>query len=130
MTNDQAVLTDPSARGQLIVYTNPLIGNCGVNTARLESTNIQASGLIANQISKEGFHYESDISLLEYCKKEGVPVLSGVDTRAIVKRIRAPGEMKAIMTTDPTASIQGFSLETPRHLDKVTTSKNNSYGED
>lgn len=101
MTGYQEVLSDPSFKGQMVVFTYPLIGNYGVNESDFESTKPQVNALIVSEVSEEGFHYESGSSLLDYCENQAVPVLSGIDTRAIVKRIREHGDMRAILTADP-----------------------------
>jgi carbamoyl-phosphate synthase small subunit len=102
MSGYQEVLSDPSFKGQMVVFTYPLIGNYGVNEVDFESTNPQVNALLVSEVSNEGFHYEASSSLLTYCEKHSIPLLSGVDTRAIVKRIREQGDMRAIITTDPT----------------------------
>lgn len=102
MTGYQEVLSDPSFKGQMVVFTYPLIGNYGVNEVDFESTKPQVDALIVSEVSNEGFHYESGSSLLTYCENHSIPVLSGIDTRAIVKRIREHGDMRAVLTTDPT----------------------------
>ena len=100
MTGYQEVITDPSFKGQIVVFTYPLIGNYGMNDVDNESRLSQVSGVIMSELSDEGFHYESTISFSERCQKESIPMLVGVDTRAVVKRIRELGDMGAILTTD------------------------------
>src|SRR5690625_1262561 len=67
MTAYEEIITDPTVHNHIIVFTSPLIGNCGINKKRVESNHIQASGLIVNELSEEGYHYESNLSLGDYC---------------------------------------------------------------
>ncbi|MEC2071489.1 carbamoyl phosphate synthase small subunit [Alkalihalophilus marmarensis] len=100
MTGYQEVMTDPSFKGQMVVFTYPLIGNYGVNAVDNESRSSQAAALIVHKLSDEGYHYDSEDNLTTSCAKAEIPLLTGVDTRAIVKRIREKGDMRAILTTD------------------------------
>ncbi|MBU8908341.1 carbamoyl phosphate synthase small subunit [Desertibacillus haloalkaliphilus] len=102
MTGYQEVITDPSFKGQIVVFTYPLIGNYGINEADNESIKPQVSGVVMSECSDDGFHYESKITLADHCKKQHVPMLVGIDTRAVVKRIRELGDMGAIITNDLT----------------------------
>lgn len=115
MTGYQEVLSDPSFKGQMVVFTYPLIGNYGINESDFESVIPQVDALIVSELSSEGYHYESGSSLLSYCEGHGVPVVSGVDTRAIVKRIREHGDMRAIITTDPST----LSFDKYTSLDQI-----------
>ncbi|KAL9098815.1 MAG: hypothetical protein Q9163_005593 [Psora crenata] len=100
-------LTDPSYRGQILVFTQPLIGNYGVpNSARdehgllryFESPNIQASGVVVADYAENYSHWNAVESLSEWCAREGVPAISGVDTRAIVTYLREQGSSLARIT--------------------------------
>lgn len=84
-------LTDPSYRGQILVITHPLVGNYGV-PPDFESKRIQVEGLVIAALT-EPSHPRSERSLHEWLRDEGVPGIEGVDTRAIVKRIRGYGVM-------------------------------------
>src|SRR6516165_941660 len=91
-------LTDPSYRGQILVLTYPLVGNYGVpdltsNGVDFESRRIQAAGLIVSEVCDEPNHWNAFSSLSRWLKSEGVPGLSGVDTRALTKRLRTQGTM-------------------------------------
>ncbi|WP_100404885.1 carbamoyl phosphate synthase small subunit [Bacillus solitudinis] len=101
MTGYQEVLSDPSFKGQMVVFTYPLIGNYGINEGDFESIKPQASALIVSELSEGGYHYESYTPLAKCCESNDLPLLIGVDTRAIVKRIREHGDMRAILTTNP-----------------------------
>lgn len=83
-------LTDPSYRGQILVFTQPLIGNYGVpSNARdengllryFESPNIQASGVVAADAALQYSHWTAVESLSSWCAREGVPAITGVDSK-------------------------------------------------
>jgi len=98
MTGYQEVLTDPSYKNQIIVFTYPLIGNYGINEKDFESKKPHVKGVIVYETSKEGYHYQSEKSLKEYLQLWGIPLLSHVDTRALVKQIRTKGAMPGKIT--------------------------------
>ncbi|KAI9860524.1 MAG: Multifunctional pyrimidine synthesis protein CAD [Vezdaea acicularis] len=100
-------LTDPSYRGQILVFTQPLIGNYGVpSSARdengllkyFESPNIQAAGVVVADVAERYSHWTAVESLSDWCAREGVPAISGVDTRAIVTYLREQGSELARIT--------------------------------
>jgi len=85
-------LTDPSYAGQILVFTFPLIGNYGVPPpARWESKRIHARGAIFAHLTDSWSHWEGVRSLRAWLKKEHIPALDGVDTRALTQRIRQYG---------------------------------------
>ncbi|QDS74761.1 hypothetical protein FKW77_001396 [Venturia effusa] len=93
-------MTDPSYRGQILVFTQPLIGNYGVPSAArdehgllryFESANIQAAGIVVADYAAKHSHWTAVESLSEWCAREGVPAISGVDTRDIVTFLREQG---------------------------------------
>ena len=96
--------TDPSYRRQILVFTQPLIGNYGVPGADkdsfgllryFESSNIQTCGIVVGDVALEYSHWTAVQSLAEWCAQEGVPGISGVDTRAIVSFLRNHGSSRA-----------------------------------
>ncbi|UOE93203.1 carbamoyl phosphate synthase small subunit [Alkalihalobacillus sp. LMS39] len=130
MTGYQEVMTDPSFKGQIVVFTYPLIGNYGINQADNESQQTQVSGLIMSEYSNEGFHYESTQSIEDSCTGQEIPMLVGVDTRAVVKRIRELGDMGAILTTNLDAvNFSSYDTIGSRHLVKEVSTENfEEYG--
>ena len=100
MTGYQEVLTDPSYKNQIVVFTYPLIGNYGINKEDFESGKPHVAGVIVHRGDMLHSHYSADMSLVDYLKKWNVPLLGNVDTRAIVKRIRTNGSMLAQISTD------------------------------
>ncbi len=100
-------MTDPSYRGQILVFTQPLIGNYGVPSDErgsdgllkyFESPNIQASGIVVADYAKDYSHWNAVESLGQWCAREGVPAISGVDTRAVVTYLREQGSSLARIT--------------------------------
>ncbi|KAI0790659.1 carbamoyl phosphate synthase small subunit [Abortiporus biennis] len=95
-------MTDPSYRGQILVFTTPLIGNYGVpkNTAPcdnkdvgvvLESERIQCAAVVVADVAERFSHYSAVESLASWCQRYGVPGITGVDTRAITTLLRDQG---------------------------------------
>lgn len=94
-TGYQETLTDPSYAGQIIVQTAPHIGNTGVNEADRESERIWARGYVVSIPSRIYSNYRATGSLDRELKKYSVPGIWGVDTRAITRKIRSSGSMRA-----------------------------------
>ncbi|MDA7958630.1 MAG: glutamine-hydrolyzing carbamoyl-phosphate synthase small subunit [Nitrosopumilus sp.] len=100
-------LTDPSYGGQLLTLTYPLVGNYGVPDTseadddgipvHLESSRIQARGLVVHELSHTASHWNLAMTLDEWMNEEGIPGISGVDTRALAKRLREGGVMMAAL---------------------------------
>jgi carbamoyl-phosphate synthase small subunit len=103
MTGYVESLTDPSFAGQILVCTYPLIGNYGVpHPSKFESERIHAAGLIVSEYSQEYSHYDAKGSLAAWLQASEVPALTGVDTRALTKRLRERGVMLGqISDTEP-----------------------------
>jgi carbamoyl-phosphate synthase small subunit len=103
-------LTDPSYRGQILVLTYPLVGNYGVTPYRedeyglplgFESDRIQVAGLIVSEHTLRYCHHSAARSLHDWLDSEGIPALSGVDTRALTKRLRERGTMLGKIEVGP-----------------------------
>lgn len=95
-------LTDPSYRGQILVFTYPLIGNYGVPEEKLnqwgfsdvfESEEIHVRGVIMAQGSETHSHYQAHQSFAEWLKQHKIPALTGIDTRTLTKKLRETGVM-------------------------------------
>jgi len=100
MTGYQEILTDPSYFGQIITMTAPQIGNYGVTPEDEESAGPMVKGFVVRDISPVASNWRSRQSLPDYLHQNGIPGLSGVDTRAITKRIRVSGALKACLSTE------------------------------
>jgi len=100
MTGYQEILTDPSYAGQVIVMTYPEIGNYGINDDDFESEKPAAQGFIVKSNCEKDSHYKSKQSLSTYLKKNRIVGISGIDTRALTRKIRENGCMNCIVTTE------------------------------
>ena len=100
MTGYQEMLTDPSYAGQIVVPTYPLIGNYGVNERDFESKRVQVSGFVVRQHCVQPSHSLSTATVDEFLASQGVLGISGVDTRAITRRLRTHGVMMGIVAVD------------------------------
>ncbi|MCO6564103.1 MAG: carbamoyl phosphate synthase small subunit [Apibacter sp.] len=94
MTGYQETLSDPSFHKQIIVFTYPLIGNYGINPSDFESLNSFVGGVIVHEFAETESHWKSQMNIDSFLKKQNIPGLSGIDTRALVKTIRMKGSMK------------------------------------
>ena len=99
MTGYQEILTDPSYCGQIVTMTYPLIGNYGVNVDDVESGKLALSGFIVRELCRFPSNYRSNLSLDEYLAKNGIIGLEGIDTRALVRRLRVQGVMTGVIST-------------------------------
>jgi carbamoyl-phosphate synthase small subunit len=97
MTGYQETLTDPSFAGQIITFTFPHIGNVGTNEEDLEATDIAARGLVIKEDISAPSNWRSRQTLDLWLKKQKIPGISGVDTRALTLRIRDLGAPSAIL---------------------------------
>ncbi|CDQ18639.1 carbamoyl phosphate synthase small subunit [Halobacillus karajensis] len=127
MTGYQEVLTDPSYKGQIVVFTYPLIGNYGINQTDGESDEIQVSGVIMFQCEENPSHFQSCQSLGDYLNENHVPFLTGVDTREVTKAIRAEGTQQAAISTKPDYI---FQTADSHQIDKVKGESITTYGEE
>lgn len=95
MTGYQEIVTDPSSCGQIVAFTYPLIGNYGINQDDYESLTPYVSAIIVKEYSQEPSHWKKAVTLEEWMKQHGIPGLHQIDTRALTRKIRAQGTMKA-----------------------------------
>ncbi|HVT58152.1 MAG TPA: glutamine-hydrolyzing carbamoyl-phosphate synthase small subunit [Thermoanaerobaculia bacterium] len=130
MTGYQEVLTDPSYRGQIVVMTQPHIGNYGTRGEVAESRQLWVEGFIARQFTLRPSGHEGDESVVHYLRRAAVPALQGIDTRALVRRLRERGAMRGVVTAERSdaaalvAELQDFPAMTGRALvDEVTVAE-------
>src|SRR5437868_11739095 len=102
MTGYQEILTDPSYCGQIVTMTYPLIGNYGVNDEDIEARRTFAEGFVVRELSRTVSNWRADLSLDDYLKQAGLPGISDIDTRALVRHIRERGSMRGCLSTDET----------------------------
>ncbi len=95
-------ITDPSYRGQILVFTYPLVGNYGVPNQEkdadglhkfFESDNLHIKALIVSEYSKEYSHWNAEKSLGQWLKENNIPGISGIDTRTLTQKLREKGAM-------------------------------------
>ena len=105
MTGYQETLTDPSYAGQIVVMTAPHIGNTGMNDEDLESAQIWVAGYVVRDPSRIVSNYRSQRSLDSDLSTEGVVGISGIDTRAVTRRLRDAGAMRSGIFSGPDAAL-------------------------
>ncbi len=124
MTGYQEMITDPSYQGQILTLTYPIIGNYGINTHNIESLNIQVRGLVVRSYTHQPSHRNSQGNLQEYLVSNGIPAISGIDTRALVKRLRKHGVVMGLLTSNPDyKAAQDILSNTPRYDTENVISK-------
>jgi len=127
MTGYQEILTDPSYRGQIVVMTLPHIGNYGVASSVAESARPWVEGFVARQFTSLPSSHGSEEGLVSYLRRHYLPAIDGVDTRAIVRRVRERGALRGVLTSERSdvsalvAELQEYPLMAGRALvDEVT----------
>jgi len=98
MTGYQEILTDPSYAGQIVTMTYPLIGNTGINREDIESRKPFLEAFVVRRMSPIPSNWRSSISLDDYLAENRIPVISDIDTRALVRHIRLKGSMRGIVS--------------------------------
>jgi carbamoyl-phosphate synthase small subunit len=116
MTGYQETLTDPSYAGQIVVMTAPHIGNTGVNDEDPESSRIWVSGYVVRDPSRVVSNYRATGSLGDDLADNGIVGISGIDTRAVTRRLRDAGSMRGGVFSGPDAE-----LSDAEQLSAVTT---------
>lgn len=128
MTGYQEVLTDPSYKDQIVIFTYPLVGNYGINEYDFESKKPHVAGVIVYEGNMHHSHYQAEYSLKEYLDKWNIPLLSHVDTRAVVKNIRKEGSMEAAITSESEFSFESGKVEIEPYVAEVSTNNIESFG--
>ena len=100
MTGYQEILTDPSYFSQIVSMTVVQIGNYGICPDDVESDGPKVKGFIVREVSPVASNWRSNISIQDYLKEAGIPGVEGVDTRAITKKLRVSGALKACISTE------------------------------
>ncbi|MBZ5601756.1 MAG: glutamine-hydrolyzing carbamoyl-phosphate synthase small subunit [Acidobacteriia bacterium] len=99
ITGYQEVFTDPSYSGQIVVLTNPEIGNYGANQSDNESARPYIEGLVVREFSPLASNWRADETAQQFLTNSGVPVIAGIDTRALVRHLRSRGVMRGVLST-------------------------------
>jgi carbamoyl-phosphate synthase small subunit len=119
MTGYQEMLTDPSYAGQILVPTYPLIGNYGINESDFESKQIQVRGFVVREYCPRPSHWQSTRTLHEFLLAYGIPSISGIDTRALTRRLRSSGVMMGILSSEMTIEEASEELKRLPRYDSV-----------
>jgi carbamoyl-phosphate synthase small subunit len=98
MTGYQEILTDPSYAGQIVTMTYPMIGNTGINRDDVESRRPFLEGFVVRRLSPIASSWRASGSLEEYLIEHRIPMISEIDTRALVRHIRLQGSMRGILS--------------------------------
>ncbi len=133
MTGYGETVTDPSFEGQAVVLTYPMIGNYGINIEDTESSRPWISALIVRELSSFASNFRSEQTFRAYLDKHSITVLSGIDTRALTKRLRNAGTMNALITSqkplDASIRLEAIRRHATRHsVIRVSRSHPESIG--
>ena len=130
ITGYQEILTDPSYRGQIVMMTAPEIGNVGINLEDYESVHPFCAGFVVRNLASRVSNWRAQGSLADFMAKHGVAGISGIDTRAVTRRLRIGGAQRALITRkvdDPAAAVERarkhLSLEGRDLVKEVTSAK-------
>ena len=99
LTGYQEIFTDPSYAGQIVVLTNPHIGNYGTTPSDAEASKPYIEGLVTREFSPISSNWRSTEVADEYLERSGVPVIAEIDTRAVVRHLRANGVMRGVIAS-------------------------------
>src|SRR5580658_4419528 len=98
ITGYQEIFTDPSYTGQIVILTNPQIGNYGTSSADNEASKPYIEGLVVREFSSITSNWRSDDEARGFLSKAAIPVVSGLDTRSLVRHIRNKGVMRGVLS--------------------------------
>jgi carbamoyl-phosphate synthase small subunit len=98
LTGYQEVFTDPSYAGQIVILTNPQIGNYGTNPSDNEAARPYIEGLVVREFSDLASNWRSESETSDFLSRAGVPVVSGLDTRTLVRHLRTRGVMRGVLS--------------------------------
>jgi carbamoyl-phosphate synthase small subunit len=98
LTGYQEVFTDPSYSGQIVILTNPQIGNYGTSAEDNEAAKAYIEGLAVREFSPLASNWRSDSEASDFLARHGIPIISGLDTRALVRHLRSRGVMRGVLS--------------------------------
>ena len=113
MAGYQEVLTDPSYYGQIVTMTYPLIGNYGINFEDYESRKSWVSGFIMREIAEYPSNWRCRMTLDEYLKEQKIIGLTGIDTRALTRKLRGEESQGMILTAEFEGGLSLLTAEAP-----------------
>lgn len=106
ITGYQEIFTDPSYAGQIVILTNPQIGNYGTSAADNESARPYIEGLVVREFSGITSNWRSDEDARDFLSQHGIPVVSELDTRALVRHLRTKGVMRGVLSAIETDGVK------------------------
>ncbi len=125
-------LSDPSYAGQILVFTTPLVGNYGVPDREFfESGRVQAAGVIVSEYSENYSHHTAERSLSRWLTEAGIPAITGIDTRALTKKLRTYGVMLGSIVHDKQMPKNQKPLNDPNDenlVARVSITRPQTYG--
>ncbi|WOO35564.1 carbamoyl phosphate synthase small subunit [Anaerocolumna sp. AGMB13020] len=132
MTGYLEILTDPSYAGQAVVMTYPLIGNYGICYEDMESKKPWVDGYIVREIARTPSNFRSEDTIEYFLKKNDIPGIAGIDTRALTKILREKGTMNGMITCREDVKVEEVIKELKAHkvtgvVNKVTCAEKTSY---
>ena len=98
ITGYQEIFTDPSYTGQIVILTNPQIGNYGTATSDNEAASPHIEGLVVREFSSVTSNWRSDTEARSFLSQSNIPVVSNLDTRALVRHLRSRGVMRGVLS--------------------------------
>jgi carbamoyl-phosphate synthase small subunit len=98
LTGYQEVFTDPSYSGQIVILTNPQIGNYGTSSEDNESAHPYIEGLVVREFSHRSSNWRSDQEADSFLSRNQIPIVSEIDTRALVRHLRTRGVMRGVLS--------------------------------
>ncbi len=104
MTGYQEAITDPSYAGQILTFTAPMMGNYGVCREDSESRRPQVAGVVVRELARRRSNHRAVTDLSDWLAEAGVPGVQGIDTRALVRRLRIGGAMRGVISLDASRS--------------------------
>ena len=124
ITGYQEIFTDPSYAGQIVILTNPQIGNYGTSSADNEAAKPWIEGLAVREFSGVTSNWRSDEEARDFLAKSNIPVISDIDTRSLVRHLRTRGVMRGVLSAiekDPRKLIEkAHSIPSMAGLDLVS----------
>src|SRR5579885_1948691 len=99
ITGYQEIFTDPSYAGQIVVLTNPEIGNYGTNPEDNEATRPYIEGLVVREFSAVASNWRSREHGEQFLERYQIPAIEGLDTRAVVRHLRTHGAMRGVLSS-------------------------------
>ena len=104
ITGYQEIFTDPSYTGQIVILTNPQIGNYGTSASDNEATKPYIEGLAVREFSGITSNWRSDVEARTFLANANIPVVSDLDTRSLVRHLRSRGVMRGVLSAAPSIS--------------------------